>query len=248
MRHSTTTTTKTTIRTSPRLNAYTLSAFSFSFRLILQHQLLGTTTRRRSSSKTSSTCPFTILGIHTTVTNSTTGTSLSNSTILYSQVKTAFIQLALKHHPDRGGTADEFRRIRCAFESIRELPDGTCSVVDAQLGQGGENRQGNDDDNYNPNDDWWNGNKSKNNNYNNNSVEDWFFQETGTRLSFHMDSATRKEVAAVVATMSQGGLDKGGMWDMARMIARDEADNPSRDDPVQLEAGTTTVGKRRRKR
>lgn len=55
------------------------------------------------------------------------------------------------------------------------------------------------------------------------SFNDWFYQETGTSLSFYMDSATRKEVADVVTSnMSPGGLDRGGMWEMARMIAREE--------------------------
>ena len=243
--HQSTSITTATIRTSSRLYMGTISAsFSSSFRSILrQQQRNATTGGSSSSSKASSSCPFTILGIQAS-TNSTSSSS-SISTISYSQVKAAFIKLALKHHPDRGGTADEFRRIRHAFESIRELPDGTCTVVDTQQERG---RQDHDDDYYNPNDDWWNGNKKKNSNNTNHSLEDWFFHETGTRLSFYMDSATRKEVAAVVATMSQGGLDKGGMWDMARMIARDEAENPSRDDPIPLEAGTTALGKRRRKR
>ena len=230
-------------RTSPWLLYTTMLSPSSSswFRLLLPQQRRNTTT---TSSSTSSTCPFTILGVRgPSRSSSSSSFEHQSNAISYSQVKAAFIQLALKHHPDRGGMADEFRRIRRAFESIKELSDGTCVVVPQDPG---EPRQGyHDDDDEDGGNAWYRDNKK---NKNHDSLSDWFYHETGTRLSFHMDSATRREVATVVTTMSQGGLDKGGIWDMARMIAREEANNPSRDDPKQLEGGTTALLKRRRKR
>ena len=151
-----------------------------------------------------SSSPFSILGL------------TESTRPKYSDVKAAFVTLALEHHPDRtGGNADDFLKVRRAFESIRELPDGSCAVSE--------------DDDLEWSDD---------------SLSGWFFQETGQGLSFHMDSSTRKEVTEVVANMSQSGLDKGGMWDMARMIAREEELSPSKEEPKQL--GDTT--NRRRKR
>lgn len=151
-----------------------------------------------------SSSPFSILGL------------TESTRPKYSDVKAAFVTLALEHHPDRtGGNADDFLKVRRAFESIRELTDGSCTVSE--------------DDDLEWSDD---------------SLSGWFFQETGQGLSFHMDSSTRKEVTEVVANMSQSGLDKGGMWDMARMIAREEELSPSKEEPKQL--GDTT--NRRRKR
>mmetsp|Transcript_33100 Transcript_33100/g.49969 ORF Transcript_33100/g.49969 Transcript_33100/m.49969 type:complete len:176 (+) Transcript_33100:440-967(+) len=151
---------------------------------------------------------FTILGIKD-----------DGKPISYRDVKKAFVEKALEHHPDRStGSSDEFVKVRRAFESIKELPDGSCLIV-------GQNETS----------EWTD-----------QSLSDWFLHETGQPLSFHMNSATRKEVAEVANTMQQGGLDKGGMWEMARMIAREEADSPSTPEPKQLEE--TKITKRRRRR
>ena len=181
----------------------------------------------------SSSCPYAILGINVP-------SSSSESRPKYSLVKASFIERALEHHPDRpGGTVDQFRRVRQAFESIRELSDGTSQVIG------------------NANDDDTSHHDATNDINDDSSFDDWFFQETGTNLSFYMDSATRKEVADVVASnMSPGGLDRGGMWEMARMIAREEEAKPrihssSSNQVESLEAGdviksTTTRRQRRR--
>ena len=39
---------------------------------------------------------------------------------------------------------------------------------------------------------------------------------------FRMDVATRKEVIDMARSQSQGGLDRGGMWEMARAMAEQE--------------------------
>ena len=38
------------------------------------------------------------------------------------EIKTSFRKLALKHHPDRGGDAHEFNRIREAFDKLTKTP------------------------------------------------------------------------------------------------------------------------------
>jgi DnaJ-class molecular chaperone len=51
----------------------------------------------------------------------------------------------------------------------------------------------------------------------------WFFEETGHHdIMFKMDLTTRKEVIDIANNQSQGGLDKGGMWEMARNMAEQE--------------------------
>lgn len=160
----------------------------------------------RLATTSDKTTPFVVLG-------------LSDKSTSYTDVKAAFVKLALVHHPDRsGGCKDEFMKVRRAFESIRELPDGSCALVDER-------------DDYLDDD----------------AMADWFFQETGQNLSFRMNAETRKEVAQA-ANMSQGGLDRGGMWEMARMIAREEEASPSKEEPAKLDAPENSATRRRRKR
>jgi len=141
----------------------------------------------------------------------------------YANVKSAFLRLALKHHPDmKTGSAKEFTRIREAFEALREGPNGLCVLHSHHT-----------DNSTAP--------------WTDESLYKWIHRETGQDLSFRMDSNTRRQVAKA-STMSQGGLDKGGMWEMARMIALEEQQNPSpKELPKELEAPTSTSTRRRRK-
>jgi hypothetical protein len=51
----------------------------------------------------------------------------------------------------------------------------------------------------------------------------WYHEETGhSDLMFRMDMKTRREVIDVVNEQAQGGLDRGGMWEMARKMAEEE--------------------------
>lgn len=36
----------------------------------------------------------------------------------FDEVRAAYKRLAMKHHPDRGGSIDEFRRIKSAFDAL----------------------------------------------------------------------------------------------------------------------------------
>ncbi|OEU16165.1 hypothetical protein FRACYDRAFT_143143, partial [Fragilariopsis cylindrus CCMP1102] len=153
-----------------------------------------------------------------------------NST--YDFVKRRFIELAMKTHPDRDA-ADEFIRLRQAFEAIREdLDDGTARLTT----DGEDNNVAWSDDNYRA----------------------WFYEETGHQdVMFKMDLAIRKEVIDI-ATQSQGGLDKGGMWEMARNMAEQERNfrnqrnnNHHSNNSIGLESGGPSQGsnsKRRRRR
>lgn len=118
----------------------------------------------------------------------------------YQEVKRRFVELALKHHPDLSssseeGDSTEFVRVRQAFEMIRETEDGS-----ARLSCEGEGTGWSDEE-----------------------FQAWFHEETGHQdVLFRMDIATRKEVIDIANSQSQGGLDRGGMWEMARSMAEQQ--------------------------
>ena len=115
----------------------------------------------------------------------------------YQEVKRRFVELALRHHPDASDDSDssEFVRIRQAFESIRETENGMASLATE-----GESSRWSDEE-----------------------FQAWFYEETGHQdILFRMDVATRKEVVEIANTQAQGGLDRGGMWEMARAMAEQE--------------------------
>jgi len=179
----------------------------FTGRALTRSLLVSSSFNRR---RCISSCPFQILGIP--------------KTSSYVNVKKAFVELALQHHPDtaedKSQQSDTFTTIRQAFESIRN-DNGRATVV-----------QGDSE-------------------WTDKSLDAWFYRETGQHLSFHMDSSTRREVARVAETMSPGGLDKGGMWAMADMIAKQGTSGG--EDPLQVTCGrkeaksNATSGRRRRK-
>jgi hypothetical protein len=115
----------------------------------------------------------------------------------YDKVKRAFVKLALEKHPDQeGGSAEAFIAIRGAYEAIRK----EISVEDSS-----ENHADDPSAYWSPAE-----------------LQEWFQRETGAFLSFEMCDKTRKEVINVYKTMSHGGKDKGGYWDMARTLAEQE--------------------------
>lgn len=121
----------------------------------------------------------------------------------YDTVKAAFLKLAIKYHPDQSGSQEDFLRVRGAFEQI----------VDSLKPKNGE---------------------PKTRIYS--SEEEftaWFQNETKQFLSFEMSNATVNEVVKVYKTMSPSGKDKGGYWEMARLLAERQANsNRSKADPV----------------
>jgi hypothetical protein len=149
--------------------------------------------------------PFTVLGIP--------------QTSSYDQVKRRFLELALQHHPDLAkknsssrsnnkmndddstcsstapcSDADTFIRLRQAFEAVKENSSGSASL-----------RRSNDEA------------------WTDEEFQAWFHEETGHGdVMFKMDLKTRKEVIDVAAQQSQGGLDRGGMWAMARSMAEQD--------------------------
>jgi DnaJ-class molecular chaperone len=150
----------------------------------------------------------------------------------YDDVKRRFVELALKHHPDvsdnaDGGEVDEFIRLREAFEVIRENEDGTARLSE-----------------------------DEGNGWSDDEFQAWFHEETGHQdLMFRMDLSTRKEVIDVVKKQSQGGLDHGGMWAMARAMAEQQESLKKQKNTIKasitVESGSNSdisVRRRRRKK
>lgn len=155
----------------------------------------------------------------------------------YEGVKRRFIDLALQHHPDVVSKDDddttnveEFIRLRQAFEAIRESSDGSARLA-----------------------------KEDDSSWSDDNFQAWFYEETGHQdIMFKMDLGTRKEVIEIANSQAQGGLDKGGMWEMARIMAQQQEDlkakksQHSKKSSVGLESGSNKEDKnsstRRRRR
>lgn len=137
-------------------------------------------------------------------------------------VQRAFVQLALKHHPDTSphhgngeGTTDEFLRIRAALEHIRDIKFDT------------SNNKTNPIDNNDGAYDW----RQAPEDWSDLEYEEWLrFVNDPARereyLSFDMSESTRHEVIDAYKTMRQHGNavghDRGGYWEMARQIVERE--------------------------
>jgi len=189
-----------------------------------------------SSSSHTSKCPFTVLGV--------------SKTPMYSEVKQAFIKLALEYHPDTAASTGEssssqkkstteiFFKIRHAFESIRSDDQGNAILVEENIRDLQEQ------------------NSSGSSRWTDEEMTAWFQQETGRKLSFYMDEITRQEVIHISKTMSRGGLDRGGMWEMAASLEREErfrkengkGDPSNKKVPLQVSEGNSRRRTRRRNR
>ena len=158
---------------------------------------------------------------------------MKNASITYEQVQAAFRKLALTHHPDtaekqvpldgnsiKNGNNEEFTRIRQAFESIVEGPGGIALLRD-QYSEISQEHQTNDNSSSNE------------------------LPNTATHLHPTLNPSILREVAEV-ADMSPGGLDRGGMWQYAKMVKNmaQEEGLP----PLQLEGVGEVKTRRRRKK
>jgi DnaJ-class molecular chaperone len=118
----------------------------------------------------------------------------------YETVKAAFLKAALQHHPDHSKSINStvaFVRIRQAFEEIVSYQNDNIN-----------NTTGHD--------------KACKTWSSDSEFYEWFKKETGEHLAFDMNHETRQEVIHVYRTMSSGGRDRGGYWEMARLLAERE--------------------------
>ena len=167
----------------------------------------------------------------------------------YIEVKTAFVEHALKHHPDRSYHDNNstttnsketntamFIRVREAFEKI---------VHDHKTGAAG----GPPDPAESSNSDAW-PEKAWTSDA---EFRAWFRHETSQHLTFEMCDETRAEVIRVYKTMSRGGNDRGGYWEMARQLTERETNNvrmkfDSRASITKLEAKKCATNLRRQRK
>ena len=83
-----------------------------------------------------SSCPFQVLGLKNNRTSRPAPTPAHrlDHTITFEQVRSAFRDLALEHHPDtkqgKNNSSDQFARIREAYDAIVEGPDGIAVLKD----------------------------------------------------------------------------------------------------------------------
>ena len=178
--------------------------------------------RQFSTTKNPNTeCPFKLLGVPTQS--------------KYSNVKSAFLKLAMTTHPDmvledeKESAEAQFIKIRMAFEQIRPLENGVAALVDS-------------DDNGLTSDEAVD------------EFDDWFYSKTGRQApigAFQLDRKTIQEVKSVYEEQVPGGLDKGGMWHLAGMIANSVKGGDVLGGVPKLDAGDNVEvvrSRRRRKR
>lgn len=172
------------------------TSYSYSGCGTASHRLFSSSTKCLAL-KVSSDNPYEVLGVSNTAT--------------YTQVKKRFLELAMKHHPDRAANENsssddnvnkqngvkDFIRFRQAFERIQEDANGMTTVGDG------------DDASHQWTDEEFNA---------------WYSEETGrdSSLTFRLDMKTRQEVIDVVKKQAQGGLDRGGIWEWARRLAEED--------------------------
>ncbi|KAL7528472.1 hypothetical protein ACHAWF_002573 [Thalassiosira exigua] len=193
-----------------------------------------------------SSCPFQTLGLKRGKRSTQRDpTRREDHSITYDQVRAAFRELALKHHPDTntsGGSSKEFTRIREAFEAIVEGPDGTAVLRD-------DGAYVERHDNINENDMYVPG-AGRESNCNP------FQDEQNGFLHPSVNPQIVHEVAEMAEKMNPGGLDKGGMWHYANMIrnmAKGEGKGlpPLRvdgGDSADAKEGESRIGRRRRRK
>mmetsp|Transcript_12829 Transcript_12829/g.29983 ORF Transcript_12829/g.29983 Transcript_12829/m.29983 type:complete len:228 (+) Transcript_12829:172-855(+) len=155
----------------------------------------------------------------------------------YAEVKQRFLELALKHHPDHANDSEDsknnmksndFIRFRQAFERLKEDLDGSTTVEEKGTPL-----------------------------WTDEEFRAWYYEETGQKdLQFRMDMKTRKEVIDTYNQQAQGGLDRGGMWEMARRMAEEDAFLKENKNKIKRSIGLpdaenhteSTVQRRRRKK
>lgn len=190
------------------------------------------------ASRSFSSCPFQTLGLKSTDHHLSSKAQLKSSApITYEQVRAAYRNLALVHHPDtadksssNGSEVDarNFNRIKEAFDAIVEGPGGLAVLRGRHSAKSSDYYSAKDNDGAN----------SDNNNVQHHEKSHTFLHPT-------LNPSILREVAQV-ADMSPGGLDRGGMWQYANMVrtVAEEEGLP----PLQVGGDVEEEKKRRRRR
>lgn len=143
----------------------------------------------------------------------------------WEQVRQAFVRLALVHHPDsRTDDDNDSSQSVQDFVKVRQAFETIRDRTFASTGGSSAHR------------DAW---------------QVWHGKESPVDfLMFDMNDKTRAEVIHVYKTMSQGGKDQGGYWEMARQLAERDEQGRDIDSPQQITDSneTSSPGRRRRRR
>jgi hypothetical protein len=157
--------------------------------------------------------PFTTSSSSKVPAHDVLGLSLSESRD-YKTVKSAFLLLAKRTHPDTASSSPPypytFGQVRSAFEYLLSTP----SLKSSSSGEAGVILS---------------------------EFDNWFSEATaaaggsasssgggGALHAFRADEATLRELADAGENLARGGLDKGGMWALADMIAAREKEERER--------------------
>lgn len=147
----------------------------------------------------------------------------------YQSVKETFIKLAHKHHPDRLQSSDGSEESAAMFIRIRQAFELIREGQNGEAESTGESQWSKED------------------------LEEFMNEQTADFLSFKMDHDTRKAVIQTVTDLSPGGLDRGGTWEMARMLAQREKGAPNGDDNESVNikqvsaVGESSIKRRKRR-
>lgn len=140
----------------------------------------------------------------------------------YQTAKEAFLKLALEHHPDKqnGKTNDNTSD---HFIRIRQAFEVIKEGANGQALVTDETQ------------------------WTQEEIHEFMEEQTSHFLSFRMDHATRKEVIETHNNLSEGGLDRGGTWMMARMLAEREKTRLENSAKTPKQIVASNVVRRKRK-
>ena len=166
------------------------------------------------------TCPYEILGLP------------KNSS--YALVKKTFLKLAMETHPDvvsevtkenKEQMMKNFIKIRGAFEMIKPLDNGNTTIA-----------------------------KNLTTSQSSSAVDfnEWFYAETGKNAPKANNYLDHKQIHELKQFLRKNpgpsGLDRGGMWQLARMVSEYSSDKDERSDPRQIESREIRIKRRPKRR
>ena len=143
------------------------------------------------------------------------------------------MKLALQHHPDRqGGGEDKTPNTTDTTATFIQIRQAFEVIREGKNGRA----EATDESQWSEED-----------------LREFMEEQTTAFLSFKMDHETRKAVIQTVTDLSPGGLDRGGTWEMARMLAQREKGAPFHGSPdakrvtAVAESSSSSVQRRRRR-
>lgn len=184
-------------------------------------------------------CPFQTLGLN------------RNDNPTSKDVKKAFLKLALKYHPDtHTSVSNEIKYVKSDKNTNGIVNGNNPSTLQKfiQIKSAFDQIQ-----------QYFNNNDKRGNFPSNDHIDDWFYNETGKSShpssinigEINLSSKMIREMVDVTNRTGQSGLDKGGMWELARSLSKKVKDKElvlNDNDPLAIEAPTSKRRQRTRTR